>query len=112
KAQWESVARGFARLDDIVPYVPASGNHDFGYKSAEHRGSAFDQYFPVDKNRLTMKMIREVGYDAEGSPTLANAAFEFYPAKDKKWLILNLEFAPRDTTIAWAKKVVSMEKYK
>lgn len=112
KAQWEAVSRGFARLDGIVPYVPASGNHDFGYKSVEHRRSAFDTYFPVDKNRLTMKMIREVGYSIDGSPTLANAAFEFTPTKDKKWLILNLEFAPRDTTIAWAKKVVAMEKYK
>jgi hypothetical protein len=31
KRQWESVARSIARLDGVVPYVTATGNHDYGH---------------------------------------------------------------------------------
>ncbi len=112
KSQWEAVAHAFGRLDGKVPYVSATGNHDYGYKSIEHRRSNFDHYFPVDKNLLTQPMIREVGLSIEDKPTLANAAFELILPDDRKFLVLNLEFAPRDTTLAWANKVVSLEKYK
>lgn len=112
KSQWESVARSFGRLDGRVPYVTALGNHDYGYKSIENRNSNFNKYFPVDKNFQNQKILREVGLNAQGIPTLENAAFEFASPFGKKILILTLEFAPRDTTLAWAKKVIGQEKYK
>lgn len=112
KLQWEAVARAFGRLDGKVPYINATGNHDYGYQSIEHRRSNFDHYFPVDKNPLTARMVREVGLSIEEKPTLANAAFELVVPGKQKFLILNLEFAPRDTVIAWANKVVSLEKYR
>lgn len=111
KAQWASAARAFGRLDGKVPYITATGNHDYGYKNIEHRRSNFDQYFPIDKNFLTQQMLREVGYNTDAAPTLANAAFEFVSPQGKNFLILNLEFAPRDTTISWARRVVNQQKY-
>lgn len=112
KTQWESVARAFGRLDGRVPYVTVLGNHDYGYKSIENRNSNFNTYFPVDKNFQNQKLLREVGLNAQGIPTLENAAFEFTSPHGKKMLVLSLEFAPRDTTLGWAKKVISQEKYK
>jgi len=112
KSQWESVSRAFGRLDGKVPYVTALGNHDYGYKSIENRKSNFNNYFPVDKNFKNQEILREVGLNAEGIPTMENAAFEFTSPQGRKILILSLEFAPRDTTVNWAKKVISQEKYK
>ena len=112
KSQWQSVARAFGRLDGRVPYVTALGNHDYGYKSIENRKSNFNTYFPVDKNFKNQQILREVGLNAEGIPTLENAAFEFTSPNGKKVLILSLEFAPRDTTVSWAKQVINQEKYK
>ena len=112
KAQWESVARAFGRLDGKVPYIPASGNHDFGYKSIENRHSNFDKYFPADKNFLNQKMLRDVSYGANGMPTLANATFELISPQGQKYLIMALEFAPRDTIIEWANQIVNQDKYK
>lgn len=112
KSQWEAVSHAFARLDGRVPYVTALGNHDYGYKSIENRKSNFNTYFPVDKNFQNQKILREVGLNAEGIPTLENAAFEFTSPQGRKMLVVSLEFAPRDTTIGWAKKVISQEKYK
>ena len=111
KSQWEAVARAFGRLDGKVPYVTATGNHDYGLKSAENRKTNYDYYFPADKNRLSQKMLRDVGVNSDGMPTLTNATYEFTSPQRKKILILVLEFAPRDETLEWALKTVNQEKY-
>lgn len=112
KKQWESVSRSFNKLDGKVSYLLAAGNHDYGYSNISVRRSNYNQYFPVDKNPLVQKMVREVGLNAEGIPTLENAAFEFFSPGGRRFLFITLEFAPRDTVIAWAKKVSASEKYK
>lgn len=112
KSQWESVSHAFDRLDGLVPYVTASGNHDYGFVNIENRKSNFGHYFPVDKNPKNQKILREVGLNAENVPTLENATYEFKSPQGRNFLFISLEFAPRDTTIAWAKQVINLEKYK
>ena len=111
KLQWEAAARAFCRLDGKLPYVLTTGNHDFGFKSAENRQTNFDKYFPVDKNWMNQKMLRDVGFNDEGMPSLTNATYEFVSPHGKKFLILVLEFAPRDEILDWAKKTIEQEKY-
>ncbi|MDR1336895.1 MAG: serine/threonine protein phosphatase, partial [Tannerella sp.] len=86
-------------------------NHDYGYTSAENRKTNFDKYVPVDKNRLTQRLLRDAGLNSDQMPTLANATFEYVTPRGKKFLLLVMEFAPRDETIDWAKKIISQEKY-
>lgn len=112
KAQWESVSRAFSRLDGRVPYVTAAGNHDYGYANIARRHTNFNKYFPVDKNFQNQKLLKEVMNNAEGIPTLENAAFAFTSPHGKKFLVMSLEFAPRDTVLNWAAKVLAQEKYK
>lgn len=112
KAQWAAVSKAFDRLDGKVPYVTAAGNHDYGYVAAENRKSNFNTYFPVDKNPLNQKILRDVTTNIDGIPTLENASFEIQSPKGKKFLVLNLEFAPRDTVLSWARKVTGQDKYK
>ncbi len=111
KLQWEAGARAFCRLDGKIPYVLATGNHDYGYKSAENRQTNYDKYFPVDKNWLNQKLLRDVGFNSDGMPSLTNATYEFTSPQGKKFLILVLEFAPRDEILEWAKKTVGQDKY-
>lgn len=111
KQQWAAVAHAFNRLDGKVPYVLAAGNHDYGYNSISVRRSNYNHYFPVDKNYKTQEILREVTLNAEEVPTMENAAFEFASPNGRKFLLFNLEFAPRDTVIAWAKKVAAQDKY-
>lgn len=110
--QWLAVARAFGRLDGKVPYVLAAGNHDYGYKSVEHRGSNYDVYFPAHKNAANSPLLSAAGKNANGHPTLENAAFEFVSPHGRKFLFMNLEFAPRDTIVQWAKGVSGQVKYK
>lgn len=112
KSQWESVSGAFARLDGKVPYITATGNHDYGFKNIENRKSNFNGYFPVDKNHLNQKLLREVALNAEDIPTLENAAFEFTSPHGKKMLFITMEFAPRDEIVKWAKDVVESKKYR
>lgn len=111
KSQWEAVSRSFDKLNGRVPYLTATGNHDFGYKSAVVRRTFYDKYFPTDKNFLNQKLLREVGVDGDGHPSLTNAVYEMTSPHGQK-LFMVLEFAPRDAVIEWAKKVVDQEKYK
>jgi hypothetical protein len=111
KSQWEAVSHSFNCLNEIVPYILATGNHDYGFKSAENRQTFFDDYFPVDKNRLNKQILHDTGTGINGMPTLANATFEYVSPQGKKFLILTLEFAPRNETLEWAKKLVAQKKY-
>jgi calcineurin-like phosphoesterase family protein len=112
-AQWRSVSGAFSRLDGRLPYVVTAGNHDYGYVNAGTiRKSNLYKYFPVDKNLLNQQIVREVAPNAEGIPSLENAAYEITSPKGRKILVISLEFAPRDTILGWAKKVISKPVYK
>ncbi len=111
KHQWEAISKAFERLDGKVPYILAAGNHDFGYKNIEHRKSNYDQYFPADRNWTSEKLLKRVGKNFENHPTLENAAFEFISPHNRKFLFLNLEFAPRDAIVDWAKKVTDQAEF-
>lgn len=112
KAQWTAVSKAFDQLNGKVPYITATGNHDYGYVSAENRKSNFNTYFPVDKNPLNQKILREVGTNIDDIPTLENACYELVTPKGKKYLVMSLEFAPRDSVLNWAGRVAALEKYK
>ncbi|WP_298646657.1 metallophosphoesterase [uncultured Proteiniphilum sp.] len=111
-SQWEAVSAAFGRLDGQLPYILTIGNHDYGILSAESRDTHFDKYFPPNKNRLNQKMLRDVGLNAEGRPTLADATYEFVSPHGRKFLVLVLEFAPRDEALEWARGVIGKERYK
>jgi hypothetical protein len=110
--QWRAIDRSFRRLDNRVPYVLAAGNHDFGYKSIENRHTYYDQYITADRNALNERMLREYFINEAGMPTLANALFEFTDPSNTPYLILNLEFAPRNEVLEWASKAIGHEKYR
>lgn len=112
KTQWESVAGAFARLDGKVAYMLAAGNHDYGYSNISVRNSNYNKYFPVDKNFLTQKGVREVTLNGGNTPSLENAVYEFTSPQGRKFALMTLEFAPRDTVISWAKATFAQEKYK
>ncbi len=110
--QWRALDNAISRLDNRIPYVLAAGNHDYGYWDSENRHTQYDTYVTADRNHLNEAILREYYFSADGMPTLANAAFEFEGHNKQKYLILNLEFAPRDEVLEWAKKAIGQEKYK
>lgn len=110
--QWRAIDRSISRLDNRMPYVLAAGNHDFGYKNIESRHTYYNKYITADRNLINESILREYYYTEDGMPTLANALFEFEGHQQQKYLVLNLEFAPRDQVLEWAGQAIGQEKYK
>lgn len=104
KQQWEASAKAFAKLDGIIPYITATGNHDYNIFSYTHKPKTthFPNYFYPEKNSENQKLLREVTENIYGDPSLENASYQWKSPHGKPFLFLSLEFAPRDTVLAWA----------
>lgn len=109
--QWEFVAKSFGKLDGKVPYVLSTGNHDYSYDSKGNKRSNYKHFFPVDKNFLNRRIIRQNTLNSEGEETTENAAYEMITPHGEKYLFLSIEFAPRDTVVTWARNVAGMKQY-
>ena len=110
--QWSNVQSGFSRLNNKVPYILCTGNHDYGIKSAENRYSQFNSYFPPQGNPLTQRMLVEMAPNAQGVPTLENACYEWTSLHGQSFLIFSLEFAPRIAILQWANQLAADPKFK
>ncbi|PMD91479.1 serine/threonine protein phosphatase [Siphonobacter sp. BAB-5405] len=109
--QWQAVSRSFEKLDRTLPYILATGNHDYGMKNSENRYSQFNSYFPAERNVQTAALLLEMAPNESGVPTLENACYEFTPPVGPKLLIFSLEFLPRTEIVAWAKKLASQVRF-
>ncbi|MEJ5995246.1 metallophosphoesterase [Pedobacter sp. Du54] len=110
--QWKAASRFFDRFNGKVPYVAATGNHDYSIDREGNRTSRYNAFFPIEKNYLNQKYLVQQARDEQGQQTLANSAYELKNLNGKDYLFLTVEYAPRDTVITWAKKVAAMEEYK
>lgn len=112
KKQWQAVSRGFARLDGVLPYILAAGNHDYGFYAAENRDSNFPEYFYPERNSTWRDTLVAMGVSSSGKRTMENAAYEFEDNNWGKILVISLEFSPRESSMLWAKKLASKSEYK
>lgn len=103
--EWQRVKAAFSKLDNQLPYVLAVGNHDLGSgprKNADVRNAdMFNQYFPM----AHMSTLPAFGNVYEQGK-MENAYYFFNTGK-VKWMVLSLEFGPRDIVLDWANNVVA-----
>ena len=113
KEQWKAFSRLMERLDGRVPYILCTGNHDYGHNSAENRNTFYNDFFPTDRNPLNRKHLVSCAYNSFDRTSLENSAYEFTaPHPDnRKFLFITLEFAPTDSTIEWAKRLVAEPRF-
>ena len=111
KEQWEFVSKSFGILNHKVPYIVATGNHDYTIDRGGNRTSQYDDYFAIDQNYLNRKHLVQYGWDASNQPTLSNAMYEFKDLHGQDYLVVNLEYAPSDQTIEWTNAILNFEEY-
>jgi len=91
--QWARAASSLRLLDGVVPTVLATGNHDYAVRGRRvTRDTLLDRYFPPRSSGL---------YE----PGRNENRFEIVDAPGGPWLILSLEFGPRDGVLAWADRI-------
>jgi len=100
--QWAVAQAAFALLDGRVPYAIAPGNHDYGANGGTgDRTTWLNDFFPVTKYAAwpTFGGVKEAG-------RLDNS-YHLFSAGGVDWLVLALEFGPRDSVVAWANEIVA-----
>ncbi len=116
KEMWECSSKAFERLYGVCPSVVCTGNHDYGpyiYPDGEHYGTRssmnretqFNTYFPINANPSNFGVLFETFENTYGVKTLENAAYQIIANNGKRVVIVVVEFAPRDETLAWAKSI-------
>ncbi len=96
--QWQVAEAAQAKLRGIVPGAYAWGNHDYLDPAASgKRASLFDNT-SLARPEPTLAGTMEPG-------TLANS-YHLVNAGGRTWLVLCLEYGPRQQTIAWANAVL------
>ena len=100
---WSTAYQNISILDGKIPYLLVTGNHDMGINGqAESRNTdLFNLHFPV--NRYSSEPWFGGVYETE---KLDNY-FILTSAGNIDWLILGLEFGPRDDVLTWASQVVN-----
>ena len=90
--EWQVASDALAKLDGVIPYLILAGNHD---ESLARQGY-MDQYFPA---------TRFEPYPWFGGTFEAGKSENGYAIVrigDTPWLLLALEFGPRNAVVTWA----------
>jgi Calcineurin-like phosphoesterase len=102
--QWQRASASMSLLDGLVPYVISAGNHDYDYASGwiSGRSTMIDAYFPVSRfsQQTSFQGTLDVAHIENNY-----ALFDISPGGGQ-WLVVSLEFGPRDQVLAWANDVV------
>jgi hypothetical protein len=98
--EWKNANVAASHLDGVLPYSIVPGNHDLRAQDMgrSRDSSLFNKYFPA------ARFEGEKWYGGHMGHTNDNN-FCFFEGAGKKFLVLSLEFAPRNETLAWAADV-------
>ncbi len=110
--QWHCISEIFKHLDNKVPYVVSTGNHDYGSNNSENRRTNLSKYFTLKRSSKLAETLIEQGKNTFGEKTLENAAYEITVPNGRKLLIVTIQFAPTNEQINWAKEIFAREKYR
>jgi len=100
--QWAVASESLHALDGKVPYVLAPGNHDLTWKEGRLGRDAdrFNQHFPAaDLAALPWPT-------GSFPPGRMENHYQVLDAPGVRWLVLALEYGPRDAVVAWADEVL------
>lgn len=104
-SEWYAAQAIMSRLNGRVPYSLALGNHDMGSaprKASDVRSTKMaNKYFPLStfEKDKTFGGIFETGR--------IDNMYHLLDAGGVKWLILTLEFGPRNAVLDWANKIAN-----
>ncbi|MFN3168837.1 MAG: metallophosphoesterase [Phycisphaeraceae bacterium] len=99
--QWDNADAALTLLHGKVPLGIVPGNHDYDDDRGRQRQTQLNRIVPpntLGKGKTLVELMDKDRVD--------NQAFVF-EVDGQKWLMLGLEFGPRDRAVAWAKQVLN-----
>lgn len=103
RQMWEWASHCMERLDNKIPYIISTGNHEYGYVRGDEGFTNFPTYFPFERNSKWADCLVAAHPNRMGKVSLENAAYQFSDPNWGKLLVIALEWAPRDQVLQWAK---------
>lgn len=101
-AQWQVARNAFDSIEGVLPYVLVPGNHDYGPGgSATSRETRLHHYFPV------AEAMARPGFGGLFDPDRLDNSWHLVETPNGPWLVLALEFGPRDEVVEWADEILS-----
>lgn len=103
--QWGRAKTSMDVLDGVVPYAMVAGNHDYGPNgNSSTRDTYFNDpvYFGPGSSYAMQSNIQ--GFYELGR---TDNSYHTFQVQGQDWLILSLEFGPRDEVVSWANDVVT-----
>lgn len=109
--QWEKARDAMHVLNGEVPYILATGNHDFGTTNFQSRNTKYNTYFKATDNSLVNPATGGILKGTFEPNRLENAYHEFTAPDGRKMLIFNLEYYPRQAVLNWADSIAGQPQY-
>ena len=111
--QWVRAKASLSLLDGVVPYVLATGNHDLGPGgNASTRDTLLNDYFSASDHALIDPARGGILGGTMVPDELQNAYYDFTSPDGYRYLILSLEWGPRQEVVDWANQIVAEERYR
>ncbi len=105
--EWNVAEAALRKLDGQIPYSLLPGNHDLaaGGSAADHTSVNLDERFGAADQAATNPNNFGAAYDQEAESG-RNSWSTFAGEDGTKWLVLSMEFGPRDDILRWAGDVI------
>jgi predicted phosphodiesterase len=103
--EWENARRAMTVLENAgMPYCVIPGNHDYSAKGeCKDRTTLLNDYFRV----ADLRKLPHWGGNYDKEPERLENNFQLMEAARRKFLILGLEFGPREDVVRWANEVAA-----
>jgi hypothetical protein len=96
--EWMRASDAMAPLDTAkIPYAVCPGNHDIDLRT--RAATLFNQTFPQARLAPAVQGVFE--------PGKMDNAYYFFQAGGRTWLVMALEFGPRNEALAWADSIIA-----
>lgn len=104
-AEWERATQSIGILDGVIPYSLTLGNHDYAGGGSQttttyRDSSKFNSYFPLSKYE------NSPGFGGAFEPGKMDNTYHTFSVAGQQYLVLALEFGPRDEVVDWANDIV------
>ena len=107
---WANAREGMSTLNGVVPYIVATGNHDYN-TGQPGRNTQYNTYFKATDNPLVNPATGGILAGTYEPGRLENAYYSFTAPDGREMLIFSLEMWPRDAVVIWAKGVAQQPQY-
>lgn len=99
--EWSLAKSELDRFDGKIPYSLAPGNHDYVTSGNVRNTQMFNQYFPIDHFKANG------AYGGAYDETSSDNLYFCFEAIGLKYMVMSLEFGPREDVVRWANEVIA-----